>query len=189
MTWRKEFVKLKEIPDFEDACPRWKCAHERSHPTRYVQRNGISYVRHQCQHCGASVKGPKKAELEKQGYRIAALLPWDEALARRWSNRLDHFQQTQRPFQARLDLYQQYLLSDTWKFKRARVLQRDDHQCQACCSAKAVEVHHKSYQNIGDEPLFELISVCKECHLQLHQKSPFFGQPEAFLPQGPSSSG
>lgn len=181
MNWRKEFLRLKEIPDFEGASPSWKCAHERSRPTRYVQRNGIAYVRHQCLQCGTSVKGPKGAELEKQGQRMAELPPWDEALARRWMDKLSHFQQTQRPFQARLDLYQQYLLSDTWKSKRVRVLQRDDYSCRACANAKAVEVHHKSYLNIGDEPLFELISVCKACHLQLHQSSPFLRQHESEL--------
>ena len=91
-------------------------------------------------------------------------------------NRRAHYEQTHNPLQARLALYQLYLLSDTWRFKGKRVLQRDDYRCQACCNAKALEVHHKTYQNIGDEPLFELISVCKECHIQLHQRSSFFSR-------------
>lgn len=175
MNWRKEFQRLKEIPDFEDAFPRWKCSHELTRPTRYVQRNGVRYVRHQCAKCGTSVKGPKMAELEKQGALIDSLPLWDESLARRWMERKGQFEQMHRPFQARLDLYQRYLLSDTWKFKRTRVLRRDAYCCQACRQARADEVHHKSYQNIGDEPLFELLSVCKPCHTELHRGSPFFG--------------
>ena len=172
--WRREFLKLKEIPKFEDAAPSWDCPHSLKQPTLYVQRNGVRYVRHQCLRCGTSVKGPKGAELEKQGQCIDQLPPWDESLARRWIDRKNHFEQTQQPFQARLDLYQQYLLSATWKSKRERVLQRDDHRCRACGDAQALEVHHKSYQNIGDEPLFELVAVCRECHQRLHQDSPFF---------------
>lgn len=176
MKWREQFLKLKEVPEFDDAVPRWNCSHQLSQPTRFVRRDGFPYVRHQCQNCGTTVKGPKGAELEKQGQPISKLPPWDEALARKWMNRRAQFEQTHNRLQASHDLYQQYLLSDTWKSKRLRVLQRDDHRCQACCLAKAAEVHHKTYQNIGDEPLFELISVCKECHLQLHRNSPFFSR-------------
>lgn len=172
--WRQEFKRLKEIPKFEDAVPSWDCSHEQSQATRYLQRNGIRYVRHQCLKCGKSIKGLKTKELEKQGQHIEDLPPWNEELARKWMNCRTQYEQTRHPLQAGLDLYQQYLLSDTWKSKRKRALRRDDYRCQACCAAPAVEVHHKSYQNIGDEPLFELVSVCKECHLQLHQSSPFF---------------
>ena len=173
MKWREAFLQLKEIPQFEDAVPPWKCAHEKTSPTRYFQRNGVLLVRHQCAQCGTFVRGPRLADLRKQGVTIDALPLWDEPLARRWTERKAHFEQTQNPLQARLALYQEYLQSDTWKSKRERVLRRDDYLCQACCHAKAVQVHHKTYEFIGDEPLYQLISVCIECHYQLHRREPF----------------
>ncbi|MEJ8756808.1 hypothetical protein WG947_07380 [Pontibacter sp. H259] len=60
--------------------------------------------------------------------------------------------------------YDEYLNSDKWKRKRLKVLRRDEYLCQACSTRKAVQVHHKSYRYVGDEPLFDLVSVCIECH-------------------------
>jgi hypothetical protein len=62
------------------------------------------------------------------------------------------------------DDYSDYLLSAAWQSKRRRVLDRDCHICQACRRKKATEVHHLSYKHVFNEPLFELISVCHECH-------------------------
>ena len=33
---------------------------------------------------------------------------------------------------------------------------------------EAQEVHHKSYDSLYNEPLEDLISVCKDCHLKIH---------------------
>ena len=44
---------------------------------------------------------------------------------------------------------------------------RDDGKCKAIlsgCLRSANQVHHLSYQHVGNEPLFELISVCSACH-------------------------
>jgi hypothetical protein len=71
-----------------------------------------------------------------------------------------------------LNEYNNYLNSDKWKLKRKKVLERDNHLCQACLTNKANEVHHLTYQNIYDEPLFELISVCKRCHEKIESKKP-----------------
>lgn len=57
-----------------------------------------------------------------------------------------------------------YLQSSDWKRKRLLVLKRDNCICQGCLEAKATEVHHKSYRYWKNEPLFDLISVCKKCH-------------------------
>jgi len=63
--------------------------------------------------------------------------------------------------------YQEYLFSSQWKEKARQVLTRDDGQCKAIlsgCLRSANQVHHLSYQHVGNEPLFELISVCSACH-------------------------
>jgi 5-methylcytosine-specific restriction endonuclease McrA len=63
-----------------------------------------------------------------------------------------------------LKCHNQYLKSARWKQKREDVLKRDNYLCQACLKAKATEVHHLSYSHWQDEPLFELVSICHECH-------------------------
>ena len=54
--------------------------------------------------------------------------------------------------------------SDKWKAIRLKVLKRDNNVCQACLEAPAQDVHHLTYCNIGDELMYELISVCRDCH-------------------------
>ena len=64
----------------------------------------------------------------------------------------------------RTEFYNQYMKSDKWKAIRLKVLKRDNNVCQACLEAPAQDVHHLTYCNIGDELMYELISVCRDCH-------------------------
>ena len=68
------------------------------------------------------------------------------------------------------DFYGDYISSAEWLNKRQLVLKRDNNICQACLINKAEEVHHKTYDNLGNEFMFELISVCKKCHDRIHNK-------------------
>ena len=61
----------------------------------------------------------------------------------------------------------EYLDSPAWQMKRNAVMKRDGYQC--VCGAKATEVHHKTYDNIGKEPLSDLVFLCKVCHEKAHQ--------------------
>lgn len=67
--------------------------------------------------------------------------------------------------------YDEYLRSDRWRFeKREPVLVRDGYLCQArlsCCTNEATQVHHTTYEHVFDEPLFDLIAVCRECHEEI----------------------
>jgi 5-methylcytosine-specific restriction endonuclease McrA len=63
--------------------------------------------------------------------------------------------------------YQQYLRSPQWQQKRQQVLERDGHRCQARmsgCRIVANQVHHRDYAMALDAPLFDLVSVCGNCH-------------------------
>lgn len=63
--------------------------------------------------------------------------------------------------------YQAYLASPVWRAKRKRVMDRDNWRC--ACGARAEQVHHRSYAQIGREPLSDLIAVCDACHTQIHE--------------------
>jgi 5-methylcytosine-specific restriction endonuclease McrA len=65
--------------------------------------------------------------------------------------------------------YKAYLKSDKWKAKRKEVLERDDYTCQEC-GFRAWQVHHLTYKNIFNEPLEDLISICGDCHRDIHNK-------------------
>lgn len=65
--------------------------------------------------------------------------------------------------------YNIYLQSYEWKILREEVLNRDNHRCQYCNQAKATEIHHLTYEHLGNELLNELISYCSACHLKVHR--------------------
>jgi len=61
------------------------------------------------------------------------------------------------------ETYSEYLKSPKWGRKRALVIDRDM-TCQACLVAPAEQVHHLTYAHVFNEPLFELVGICKRCH-------------------------
>jgi len=60
--------------------------------------------------------------------------------------------------------HNEYLQTDQWKAIRLKVLKRDNFLCQACLDAPATEVHHLTYNHWRFELMFELLSVCSNCH-------------------------
>ena len=67
------------------------------------------------------------------------------------------------------DWYSAYLRSPEWAAKRQRVLERDSFLCQyQNCRAIATEVHHLTYERVGEELLEDLLSVCGGCHTCIH---------------------
>lgn len=64
--------------------------------------------------------------------------------------------------------YQSYIVSDTWREVRRRYFaSKMPKGCQGC-GASAVDLHHRSYTNLGAEKLHDLVPVCRECHEAIH---------------------
>ena len=67
--------------------------------------------------------------------------------------------------------HSEYLQTPQWKSIRQKVLKRDNYLCQGCLESQATEVHHLTYDNWKNELMFELISVCYNCHHnKIHKK-------------------
>ena len=64
--------------------------------------------------------------------------------------------------------YQAYLQSPKWLALRNRVIARAENQCEGCGRWPAVDVHHLTYAHVGQEFLWELRAVCRDCHDRLH---------------------
>lgn len=64
--------------------------------------------------------------------------------------------------------YHAYLMSPEWKEKRDRVMKRANGLCEGCLKKQAENVHHKTYANIYNEFLFELVALCRDCHDKIH---------------------
>jgi hypothetical protein len=63
--------------------------------------------------------------------------------------------------------WEKYLNSAAWREKRQLVLERDGHRCMMCGAngeGVSLSVHHNTYEQLGNEPLNHLVSLCSLCH-------------------------
>lgn len=63
--------------------------------------------------------------------------------------------------------YKEYLNSKRWKVIRKEKLESVYYICEKCKKDIAYQIHHKNYDNLGNEELKDLFAVCKRCHLIL----------------------
>jgi len=77
--------------------------------------------------------------------------------------------------------YNKYLESDHWKTLRKRYYKGGDVKnmimkygqlcCTFCtCINKQLNIHHRTYRNLGNEKLGELILLCRDCHYEVHKE-------------------
>ncbi len=70
-------------------------------------------------------------------------------------------------------LYEQHIKSAKWRKIKQRRLAKDGYMCKNWhwWPVKSnLEVHHKSYRNLGNEKQWELITLCKRCHNKIHKR-------------------
>ncbi len=73
--------------------------------------------------------------------------------------------------------YQEYIRSGAWYRKRYGALQRAENRCQVCNSPEQLQVHHRSYQNLGSEKPSDLVVLCECCHKLFHEHRKLAVQP------------
>jgi hypothetical protein len=137
------------------------------HTYRIVRRRsnqGNIATGRQCSRCGASGGAVPSDALD-----VDSLPWWDSGLVESWQRVLaDHNKASER--ERWWSRYRRHLESPEWKAIRAKVLERCHHVCEGCGAEKAWQVHHKSYEHLGHEFLFELLGLCDNCHARWHGK-------------------
>ena len=138
-----------------------------------VFRNGVKHFGEQCQLCG-SFFSKKKSEINEE-----VLPAFDETIKKQYYDNINrHWEQKREEHQNKLQQqrairrleYESYIESEIWKKRRQVILERDRWICQGCLHRKAVDVHHLTYDRLGDELAFDLISLCRQCHDKAHGK-------------------
>lgn len=68
--------------------------------------------------------------------------------------------------------YQEFLQTPYWKGVAKLVRARAKYKCELCGKGGLLNVHHKTYENHGDEihHLKDLICLCEDCHQKFHDK-------------------
>ncbi len=130
-------------------------------------------IYNQCRNCG----NKKGTALKKSKNPKKTTPTFDYHLWEKRKELSDKFYQikkriTKEKIRERHILFQEnyltYMESDEWKAKRMLVLKRDGNLCQECKVAKAEDVHHITYDNFKNEKLEDLVSVCRDCHKEIH---------------------
>jgi hypothetical protein len=131
-----------------------------------IKRNSSISLEWQCLACGHSIAQPvsKKAVPDWQ-----QLPEWDATLNKAYAAEAEA-----KRLQAYVDkkaaervVYHAYLQTGAWREKSRKVLRRDP-TCTACGDAPSKQAHHLTYGRIYREPLFDLVGVCRPCHVALH---------------------
>lgn len=65
--------------------------------------------------------------------------------------------------------YKAYLNSPRWQAIRKRLYREYDYKCDRCGSSKNIQVHHLTYENLGEEKDEDLVVLCQKCHSELHE--------------------
>ena len=58
-----------------------------------------------------------------------------------------------------------YMASREWRLKRNEVIERANNICERCFDADITDIHHISYERLGDENIEQdLLGVCRPCY-------------------------
>lgn len=68
--------------------------------------------------------------------------------------------------------YKEYLKTDHWRDTRNDALYSAEEKCQLCSSADQLNVHHRTYDNLGCEHSRDLTVLCSVCHSAFHNTFP-----------------
>jgi 5-methylcytosine-specific restriction endonuclease McrA len=151
-----------------------QCDHPQVRLVAMTQSNKVVVARRQCLTCGRSVEVVPKNTVD-----VSQLPPWDESIVTRWRDRQEafykeraaQFEREQTDQDAKWwAWYNQYLLTAKWRSLRDRVMARDNHVCRGCHQARATQVHHLTYERVGNEMLFDLVAICDACHDNVHEE-------------------
>jgi hypothetical protein len=73
--------------------------------------------------------------------------------------------------------YESYLASDHWQQKRKQALARAHDCCQICNSPEYLNVHHRTYERLGNERPEDLTVLCRSCHQIFHASGRLVNEP------------
>lgn len=99
-------------------------------------------------------------------------LECDDCESKRSSRWLEETQERMAQVRAlRTMPYQAYLKTDHWQALRSKMLWKVGYKCQLCNASNiSLHVHHRTYENRGQEPYTDLIVLCANCHQEFHDK-------------------
>lgn len=65
--------------------------------------------------------------------------------------------------------YRTYLTLEHWQRQRKKALDRSGHKCSLCSGTNRLDVHHRTYERLGEEAPEDLTVLCRRCHENFHK--------------------
>lgn len=68
------------------------------------------------------------------------------------------------------EAYKKYLMSEYWQSLRKEILEKDHNRCVICGRKENLNVHHLTYDHLGDKDKerLDLVTLCRDCHKRVH---------------------
>jgi len=159
-------MKYDEGNLYEQVENEFVCEHLDRELRKKTRSNGSFCFRDQCLTCGKDSGDISKSKIHNYPF----LPPYDESLKDKWIEKRKEYYNELRSQKSDIwwEWYNEYLQSDEWQDKRTNVFKRSGYICEGCGNKRATEVHHRTYDHVGEEMLFELVALCNLCHSILH---------------------
>lgn len=171
-TWADISAELTEEAEAKRAeyATRYECKHDETEYRRAATSAGQLQLRKQCLKCRELVGTACRRDSVPDFNAVPMV---DEMERQRSQRRWDDYSrfletQKERRNQAFWDLYNTHLRSPEWREKCAAVHRRAADLCEGCGKHRPRHVHHRTYDHLGDEFLFELVALCLDCHQRIH---------------------
>ena len=66
--------------------------------------------------------------------------------------------------------YPEYLKTDHWRRVRRHAIERANRRCEQCNRRGQLDVHHLTYDNLGQEAACDVVALCRPCHEREHER-------------------
>lgn len=142
-----------------------------SHASVAAQRGAWGSVQvGECAYCGVAIEGrSRSAATGDWKTRCAECLQgWIDANAQQWREECE--EHAKAIVELRQMPYGEYLRTQHWNAVRLAALRRARWRCQVCNVSGRLDVHHRTYENRGDEQASDVIALCRSCHARHHGK-------------------
>lgn len=64
--------------------------------------------------------------------------------------------------------YRDYIQSQRWMQRKRKYFETHEKKCKACKTSRRIELHHKTYNRLGQERDADLVPLCQLCHSKVH---------------------
>lgn len=181
--FEKEYILKNPSP----VCPE-KCTHQKFKKTVREYKNNSTAIVLQCLICGLHIKNLSKKGIDDiddidtldkfdNDLHMATHKIYSEWNSKFYNATIEERKEFNRKKNVKIQngeitlfnksKFATYYDSLEWKNTRQRILVRDKYKCQSC-DGNAECVHHIVYDRLGCENNFDLISLCNNCHTNIH---------------------